>query len=80
VFEGSAVGCKIDVVKKGGFRRDMDSADKFNQEVVVWAAPPVAGGRVVPVRMQVDTEFGRMELHLDRYSEGPLRLVSRNLQ
>ncbi|MCF8466853.1 MAG: DUF3108 domain-containing protein [Sneathiella sp.] len=80
VFEGAAHGCKIDVVKKGGFRLESNNNRKFDQEVVVWAAAPVAGGRIVPVRMQLDTEFGRMELHLDRYSEGPLRLVSRNLQ
>ncbi|USG60436.1 DUF3108 domain-containing protein [Sneathiella marina] len=78
VFAGEAIGCKIDIVKKGGFKKGQDNYDRMNQEIVVWAAAPVAGARVVPVRMQVSTDFGRMELHLEEYHEGPIQLVSRN--
>lgn len=78
VFAGEAIGCKIDIVKKGGFKKGPDNYDRMNQEIIVWAAAPVAGARVVPVRMHVDTDFGRMELHLEQYNEGPIQLVSKN--
>lgn len=80
VFSGPAVGCKIDVTKKGGFKKDSINQNNLTQEFVVWAAAPVSGGRVVPVRMEVSTEFGVLELHLDRYHEGGINLVSRNLK
>jgi Protein of unknown function (DUF3108) len=78
VFAGEAIGCKIDIVKKGGFKKGPDNYDRMNQEIVVWAAAPVAGARIVPVRMQVKTDFGSAELHLEQYHEGPIRLVSKN--
>lgn len=78
VFEGIAIGCKLEIVKKGGFKKGPDNYDRLVDEIVIWAAAPVAGARVVPVRMQMDTELGRLELHLERYNEGPIQLVSRN--
>ena len=80
VFEGQAIGCKIDVVRKGGFRVDQEAARTTNndQEVIVWVGAPIENGNVVPVRLQLETQFGMMEMHLDRYREGPLRLVSNN--
>jgi hypothetical protein len=78
VFQGEAIGCKIDIVKKGGFKRDFDENVQLDQDLIIWAAAPVEGGRIVPVRMQVDTDFGRVELHLERYSDGPVKLVSKN--
>jgi hypothetical protein len=78
VFEGTATGCKIEIVKKGGFKKNPDAVSQMNQDLIVWVAAPVEGGRVVPVRMQVDTDYGSVELHLERYSDGPVQLVSKN--
>jgi len=78
VFKGKAIGCKIEVVKKGGFKKEPDNFNRIDQELVIWAAAPYEGARIVPVRMQVDTDFGRMELHLEKYSDGPVKLVSKN--
>lgn len=80
VFEGNAVGCKIDIVRKGGFRVNQDSDRNANneQDVIIWAGSPIENGHVVPVRMRMETQFGMMEMHLDRYREGPVKLVSNN--
>jgi len=80
VFEGRAVGCKIEIVKKGGFPVDQDHQRNADQELVIWAGSPIDGGHIVPVRMQVETQFGAMELHLDRYREGSQELASHNAQ
>jgi hypothetical protein len=80
VFEGNAIGCKIDIVRKGGFpvKRNYDRDPNANQEVIVWVGAPIENGHVVPVRLRMETQFGMMEMHLDRYREGPMQLVSNN--
>lgn len=80
-FSGEAIGCKLDFVKIGGFPVNRQKIEiNSDQGVVVWAGTPIEGGRIVPVRMHMKTQFGDMELHLDRYREGPLQVVSRNSQ
>ncbi len=78
VFEGKAYGCKIKVVKKGGFRRESNYDFPADKDLVLWAGTPIDGGMIVPVRMHVETEFGAMEMHLARYSQGDTRLASKN--
>lgn len=80
VFEGQAIGCKVEFVRKGGFRINQESRRSLDQdqEVIVWAGAPIENGNIVPVRLRLDTQFGVMDMHLDRYREGPLRLVSNN--
>lgn len=80
VFSGKAKGCKIDVVKKGGFKHDSGYELNEGEDLVLWVASPVPGGRIVPVRMEVDTDLGAMELHLERYTEGSVKLASKNAQ
>jgi hypothetical protein len=79
VFEGQAIGCKIDIVRKGGFPADQDYENNptANQDIILYSGAPVENGNVVPVRMRMSTQFGMMEIHLDRYREGPVKLVSR---
>ncbi|MEH6403796.1 MAG: DUF3108 domain-containing protein [Sneathiella sp.] len=80
VFSGKAKGCKIDVVKKGGFKRNSDYELNEGEDLILWVASPAEGARVVPVRMEVDTDLGAMELHLERYSEGEIQLISKKAQ
>ncbi|WP_339631386.1 DUF3108 domain-containing protein [uncultured Sneathiella sp.] len=82
VFSGNAIGCKLEFDRIGGFPVNQQQGLDANsdQDVVVWAGAPIEGGLIVPVRMQLKTRFGNMELHLDRYREGPMQLVSRNSQ
>ena len=80
VFAGDAHGCQFEVIEKGGFQREKNYEIEDPSDLVVWVAAPVAGGRPVPVRMQVKTPFGSAELHLDQYHFGDTRLASRNSQ
>ncbi len=77
VFAGNASGCRIDIDPKGGFKRNAETNLPDGTELVIWSAAPVAEGRIVPVRMQVVTDIGTMELHLERYSDGKVSLASR---
>ena len=78
VFAGTARGCRFDVVEKGGFQRVKSYEIEDPSDLVVWVAAPVSGGRPVPVRMEVKSPFGVMELHLDKYGFGDLKLASKN--
>lgn len=77
VFQGSAKGCKIKVDKKGGFNRNSAYDVTEARDLVLWTAAPAEGTRVVPVRMQVETEFGAIEVHLANYSQGKVKLASK---
>lgn len=78
VFSGTAIGCRIEFIRKGGFPANRNFDQEKKQDVVVWAGDPASRGRIVPVRFQLDTQFGAMELHLDRYVDGSVRMVSPN--
>lgn len=79
-FNGMAQGCRVEVEKIGGFKRELSDFEKMQREVVIWVAAPLQGGPYVPVRMQVKTDLGHMELHLDRIKRGTLQLVARNYE
>ncbi len=76
VFQGSAQGCRITYNKLGGFKKNSDF--ELEDDLDIYMAAPVDGGRVVPVRMRVDTELGGFELHLERYKFRDVQLASRN--
>lgn len=78
VFAGTAHGCRFDVAEKGGFQRVKSYEIEDPSDLVVWVAAPVSGARPVPVRMEVKSPFGVMELHLDKYGYGDLALASKN--
>jgi hypothetical protein len=78
VFSGTAIGCRIEFQRKGGFPVNRNYDQEQKQDVIVWAGDPSGDGRIVPVRLQLETQFGAMEIHLDRYSDGLTKLVSRN--
>ncbi|GLQ05972.1 DUF3108 domain-containing protein [Sneathiella chinensis] len=75
VFQGQARGCKLEIDKRGGFRKNADYNLTEQGDLIVWVSAPAQGARMVPVRLQVDTPLGGMEMHLDRYREGPTELV-----
>ncbi|TNE35070.1 MAG: DUF3108 domain-containing protein [Alphaproteobacteria bacterium] len=80
IFSGNAIGCRIEVEKRGGFIAGGKIRDLSTQEPVIWAAAPADGARIVPVRMQMQTEFGELMLHLDGYQEGSIRLVKQTVK
>ncbi|WP_169568352.1 DUF3108 domain-containing protein [Sneathiella limimaris] len=78
VFRGEARGCAFEVVEKGGFRKEKSYELEDPSDLVVWVASPTNDTRPVPVRMQVKTQLGMLELHLDQYRMGDTRLASQN--
>ncbi|MBL4907513.1 MAG: DUF3108 domain-containing protein [Sneathiella sp.] len=80
VFEGKAIGCKIEIDKKGGFKRNSNYELPQDGELILWVGSPVDGGRIVPVRMEMATSFGVAELHLAKYSYGDTKLASKNAE
>jgi hypothetical protein len=76
VFKGTAIGCRIEIKGKGGFKRDGGDSLASDSDVVIYAAAPVPGGHMVPVRMELPTELGVMTLHLERYADGTFLLAS----
>ncbi|WP_169542843.1 DUF3108 domain-containing protein [Sneathiella aquimaris] len=78
VFSGKASGCRINIIEKGGFKRDADYKLDEDEELIVWVAKPVEDGRPVPVRMQVQTDLGSMEMHLEKYTDGRVQLASKS--
>lgn len=78
VFHGAAKGCKIQIERKGGFRRYNEQDVSQKNDLVLWTGSPIEGGRIVPVHMEVQTMFGAMELHLAKYSQGKAKLAGLN--
>jgi len=77
VFSGMATGCRVEFTPMGGFPVNQ-TVDQKNHQAVVWVADPAGDGRIVPVRLQRTTQFGAMEIHLDSYGAGDIRIVSPN--
>lgn len=78
VFRGLAQGCKIEVDKIGGFKRELSDFEKRQQEIVIWVAQPLEGGPFVPVNVTVNTGLGALVMHLDLVKRGAVQLVSKN--
>ena len=76
VFSGEAKGCRITYEELGGFKKG--KGYELEDDLDIYLASPVPGGRVVPVRMHVDTQLGGFELHLEKYKDQDVQLASRN--
>jgi len=76
VFSGEAKGCRITYEELGGFKKG--KGYELEDDLDIYFASPVPGGRVVPVRMHVDTQLGGFELHLEKYKYQDVQLASRN--
>lgn len=70
-YSGPATRCRVHLeLVSGAFKsEDSDSfwrrgADPSDRQMDVWFGRPMAGGPIVPVRMQGDTRFGRFLVHL----------------
>lgn len=79
-FSGMAEGCRVEIEKIGGFKREMSDFEKMQREVVIWVAAPLVGGPYVPVRMSVKTDLGQLEMHLTKIKSGDMQLVARNYE
>ncbi len=69
VYAGEALKCRLVMERLGGYRTDLDYADKpTNDRVYVWLGTPFKGAPPVPVRMEFETRFGWLIAHLTKAS------------
>lgn len=78
VFSGTAIGCRVEFVRLGGFPVNPGAGQDNNGSAIIWFGAPASDGRLTPVRLQQTTQFGALEVHLDRYDAGDIRVVTPN--
>jgi hypothetical protein len=67
VFAGPARLCRLRQERVGGFLRH-ETEKGIGRESSLWIASPVAGAPPVPVRLELDTDWGWLTIHLEEVS------------
>jgi hypothetical protein len=65
VFSGEAMACRLEFDRIGGFREQ--TSNKYTKTAhnrLVWVASPFPDTLPIPVRVEVDTDFGTLIVHL----------------
>ena len=65
VFSGEAMACRLEFDRIGGFREQ--TSNKYTKTAhnrMVWVASPFPDTLPIPVRVEVDTDFGTLIVHL----------------
>lgn len=77
-YAGPARLCRVRQERIGGFLAEEDGED-IGQESLLWIASPLSDGPPVPVRVEVDTGWGGLTIHLDEVTSesGTVRLARR---
>jgi hypothetical protein len=72
-FSGQAVRCDFAIEQVSGFVRRPQNEDTNRQlqSGRVWMAPVVAGGPAVPVRLELDGDWGMSIVHLRKFDWRP---------
>jgi hypothetical protein len=76
VFAGPARLCRVHQERIGGFLKETGDKE-LGQDSVLWIASPLAGAPPVPVRLELDTSWGWLTIHLGEVSgeTGTVRLA-----
>lgn len=64
IFAGEATACEIEFQKIGGFRKDQSKYSRTARDRTVWVARPLPDAPPIPVRVDVETDFGQLVVHL----------------
>lgn len=64
IFAGEAVACEVVFERIGGFRLEQSKYQQTARDRIVWVAQPLAGVPPIPVRIEVDTDYGILLVHL----------------
>lgn len=77
-YAGPARLCRVRQERIGGFLLEEDEED-IGQESLLWIASPLPEAPPVPVRVEVDTGWGGLTIHLDEVTSesGTVRLARR---
>ncbi len=75
IFAGSARACALSIERIGGFRVDRSKYSKTARERTVWVGRPIEAGPPVPVRVEVETAYGTLVIHLVAAHAGERRIA-----
>lgn len=64
LFAGSARRCRATVTRLSGFRSDGTRLGRMPEKIDVWLAPPVSGAPPLPVRLEGESSYGSLVVHL----------------
>lgn len=68
IYDGEARGCRLDYEMLGGHRIERNKYAATARERIVWVARPSADAPLIPVRLSIETAYGRVMGHLTGYS------------
>lgn len=68
IFDGEARGCRLDYEMLGGHRIERSKYAATAYDRIVWVARPAADAPLIPVRLSIETAYGRVMGHLTGYS------------
>lgn len=71
VYSGPARVCMVRVERAAGFWNDARRRERYPAEIRVFLARVVAGAPPLPVRLEADTDWLALRLHLTRVHTGP---------
>lgn len=72
-YSGPATLCRLTLQPLAGFRKDKRLARRIPREIVLWLAPIGDGGTVLPVRLEGESGFGGLVVHLVGTEREPQR-------
>lgn len=64
IFDGEARACRIEIERIGGFRVERSKYSETARDRMVYVGRPIPGGPAVPVRVEIETAFGKAVVHL----------------
>jgi hypothetical protein len=75
-FSGPARLCRLRQERIGGFVKESNDKE-IGRESLLWIGSPLAGAPPVPVKLELDTSWGWLTIHLDEVSgaSGTVRLA-----
>ena len=64
IFSGTAEACVVEIDRIGGFRVERSKYSETARNRTVWVAAPLDGIAPIPVRLDIETDFGNLLAHL----------------
>lgn len=64
IFAGEATACMVQIERIGGFRLERSKYAETARNRSVWVAAPLPGLAPIPVRLDIETDYGNVLAHL----------------
>lgn len=77
IFSGVAEACLVELDRIGGFRIERSKYYETARNQSVWVAAPLQGIAPIPVRLEIETDYGKLLVHLTaaRFAEQEIALT-----